>query len=111
MRAQKIGTRTMSGLAAAALWLLAATPVLADAIDGEWCHQASSLKIEGPAIRTPGGSSIAGDYSRHGFVYTVPANEPGAGTRVVMVLRGEELMELTRGAAPAESWRRCKPIS
>ena len=95
--------------------ILSATPALADKIDGEWCHQSSSLKIDGPAIRTPGGSTITGDYNRHGFTYTVPANEAGAGTRIVMVLRGEELMELTRAPAgvpqPTEQWVRCKPVS
>ena len=105
---------------ASGFMLLLATPALADRIDGEWCHLSSSLKIEGPAIRTPGGSTITGDYNRHGFTYTVPANEAGAGTRIVMVLRGEELMELTRAPAlgsgggvpqPTEQWVRCKPIS
>lgn len=91
------------------------TPALADAIDGEWCHQAKSLKIEGPSIRTIGGTTITGDYSRHGFRYTVPTNEAEAGTLIVMVLRGEEAMELTRVKngveGERERWVRCRPVS
>ncbi len=94
------------------LLLAAASPALADAIDGQWCFASSHLEIQGPSITTPGGNKIGGDYSRHGFRYVVPANEPDPGSEIVMVLHGEELMELTRKGAPApEKWRRCKPIS
>lgn len=103
-------------LALAALAIvLAAAPARADRIDGEWCHLSSSLKIDGPTIRTPGNSVLTGDYSRHGFTYTVPAGEPEAGTQIVMVLRNDELMELTRAQSgvtqPTERWQRCKPVS
>jgi hypothetical protein len=104
----------LAAASAVAALALGVTTAVADKIDGEWCHLSSSLKIEGPQVRTPGGASIVGDYTRHGFSYTVPANEAGAGTLVVMVLRGEELMELTRASAATaapERWVRCRPIS
>jgi hypothetical protein len=85
----------------------------ADAIDGEWCLGSSHFSIEGPNITTPGGNRIQGNYSRHGFDYVVPANEPGAGGRIDMVLLNEETVQLIRaGAAGApEIWRRCRPTS
>ena len=89
----------------------------ADQIDGEWCNSGRNFKIEGPNIQTYGGTEMTGDYDRHGFRYTVPANEPEAGTEIVMALRGEELLDLfkrPKGAkengAP-ESWRRCRVTS
>jgi hypothetical protein len=98
--------------AAAALILGWGATARADAIDGDWCHAAQNLHIRGPDIRTPGGNQIKGDYDRHGFRYTVPANEPDAGTPVVMILNSEEQMTLTRKSSPVpETWRRCKPIS
>lgn len=87
------------------------TPALADRIDGEWCNGVASLQIEGPSIRTPGGNQITGDYSRHGFAYAVPANEPEAGTQIVMHLVSEEQMTLTKKDKPDETWRRCKVTS
>jgi hypothetical protein len=92
---------------------LSAGPARADAIDGQWCLGSSHLAIEGPSILTPGGNRIQGNYSRHGFVYTIPANEPGAGGEINMALLNEETVELTRkgqSTAP-EIWRRCKPTS
>lgn len=92
--------------------MLAASPVRADAIDGQWCFASTHFEIDGPNIRTPGGNRIVGSYDRHGFTYVVPANEQGAGTQIVMVLLNEETVQLTRapGSAP-EIWRRCKPTS
>ena len=87
----------------------------ADAIDGDWCFGAQHLNIRGPAIRTPGGTQMSGDYGRHDFRYVVPANEDGAGSEVIMRLNHEEQMTLVRktGAAMSapETWRRCRPIS
>jgi hypothetical protein len=103
-----IALGVISGLAAL---LLAATPVRADAIDGQWCLASSHFEIDGPNIRTPGGNRIVGNYDRHGFTYVVPANEAGAGTEIVMVLLNEETVRLTRGSSPPEIWRRCKPTS
>lgn len=99
----------------AAVFLLSlialATPAAADKIDGEWCNGTHSLQIEGPSIRTPGGNQIKGDYSRHGFRYTVPANEPDPGADIIMHLNSEEQMTLTRKDKPDETWRRCKVTS
>ena len=104
-----------SVIAAAALPLLASTAAWADAIDGDWCNASKSLNIQGPSIRTPGGNMISGDYSRHGFRYTVPAGEDGAGATIEMVLLNDENMELPRDAGGSRSaperWRRCKPVS
>jgi len=88
-------------------------PALADAIDGEWCLGTSHFAIDGPNILTPGGNRIQGNYSRHGFVYVVPTNEPGAGVEINMVLLNEESVRLTRGGQSNEPeiWRRCKPTS
>lgn len=94
------------------LLVLSASPVRADAIDGQWCLAANTFEIDGPNMRTPSGNRIVGNYDRHGFAYVVPANEPGAGTPIVMVLLNEETVRLTRGSGdPPEIWRRCKPIS
>lgn len=96
---------------AGAVVLATIGPARADAIDGQWCFSGSSLEIQGPRIRTPGGNEISGTYSRHGFSYRVPANEPGSGSEVVMVLLSDEALTLTRGTAAPETWRRCKPTS
>ena len=89
---------------------------LADAIDGDWCHQASGrhFSIRGPQIVTPGGKSMAGDYSRHWFNYVVPAPEPGAGMTVFMQLLDENTVHLRVGdanAANPETWIRCSPTT
>lgn len=88
---------------------LLATPALADRIDGDWCSDdgARNMHIDGPAITTPGGHAIEGDYSRHAFSYTVPAGEPGAGTRVNMRLLNEMNVEIFF-PADTETWHRCQ---
>jgi hypothetical protein len=88
---------------------LAAAPARADAIDGNWCHAGKHLSIEGPQIVTPSGTRMQGDYDRHGFRYTVPASDPGAGAKVEMMLVDDDTMQLSRGGAQAapETWRRC----
>jgi len=83
----------------------------ADAIDGQWCFGSSHFEINGPKIRTPGGNDIVGNYDRHGFSYVVPANEPGTGAQIIMVLLNEETVQLTRGTSAPETWKRCKPVS
>jgi hypothetical protein len=105
------GGRGFLGAALAAASALAPGTARADAIDGDWCFATQNLNIQGPKIRLPSGMEINGDYDRHGFRYVVPANENGAGTAVSMQLFGEELMQLTRGSAQPEMWRRCKPTS
>jgi hypothetical protein len=109
-----IASKTRSWLAVAAL-IAISQDARADAIDGDWCHAAQNLNIQGARIRTPAGTEATGNYSRHAFEYVVPANETGAGTIVAMQLLGEETMTLTRATGPSlnapEIWKRCKPIS
>jgi hypothetical protein len=104
-----------AALAASVSLLALTTAARADAIDGDWCFEAASLTIRGPAIRTPGGTQMTGDYDRHGFSYQAPAGEEPAGTEVVMRLHGEELMSLVKrtgmSATQPQMWRRCKPVS
>ena len=99
-------------LAATALAVLAAAPAHADAIDGDWCTaDGKRMKIRGPAITTPGGKEIRGDYTRHSFVYVVPAGEQGEGETVSVVLLSEYLAHARQGAADAriQVWNRCPP--
>ena len=96
-------------LAAAAL--LAATGLArADAIDGDWCSaDGKRMTIRGPAVSTPGGHQISGDYSRHFFSYVVPAGEPGSGEKVEITLMSEYLAHGRQGEAPTRVWNRCQP--
>lgn len=104
-------------LLVAALAGLGTATARADAIDGEWCREGRHFAISGPDILTYGGTRMKGDYDRHGFRYTVPANEPEAGAEIAMVLRGEELVYVfkkPKGATAAgepEPWRRCRVTS
>jgi hypothetical protein len=106
-----------SKIACAVLGLmLLAAPAFADAIDGDWCHQASGRRfsIRGPQIITPGGKQMEGEYSRHWFNYVVPAPEPGASKRVYMQLLDENTVHLRLGdatAANSETWIRCSPTT
>lgn len=117
MRAMSRAPLRLAGLAVSAL-VLTAVGARADAIDGEWCREGRSFKIEGPRIRTYAGSSLNGLYDRHRFEYTAPASEPEAGAVIVMQLRGKEEVHLYRkpkegGACdqPPEIWRRCRVTS
>jgi hypothetical protein len=93
----------------------AATPAFADKIDGDWCNGAANFHIDGPAIRTPAGKDMTGDYSRHSFHYTSPDGEKDVGAEIYMRLMNEETVFLTRRVGgtdgPVETWIRCKPIS
>ncbi len=90
--------------------LFGACPALADAIDGHWCAaDGRRLRIDGPAIVTPGGRHLQGNYDRHHFSYVVPLPEAGAGQTVAMVLLGETAVRVQFGEAPAEVWNRCAP--
>lgn len=93
-----------------------ASTAFADRIDGDWCFGTLTLHVSGPAIRTPGGHDITGDYARHAFRYTVPADEPQSGAEIFMQLLNEEEMTLFRPStadkpAAEERWTRCHPIS
>ncbi len=108
--------RTMSLASAIALSLTCAFAgsAHADAIDGDWCHGADHLNIAGSTILTPGRNTIEGVYNRYRFAYIAPANEPGAGGEIRMVMiRGQEVVHLERAGQTGgpEVWRRCKPIS
>ena len=95
---------------AVALGVLAATSAHADSIDGSWCRDdGAHLSIEGPAITTPGGSSITGDYRRHFFHFVVPPAEPDAGSGVDLILLNENTVQQRVGAAPPVLWSRCTP--
>ncbi len=88
--------------------IAAASPALADAIDGNWCRaDGKRMSIDGPAIVTPGGHQITGDYTRHHFTYVVPAGETGAGATVQIQLLSEYLAHAHQGDGPVEEWRRC----
>jgi hypothetical protein len=98
--------------AAVALLCLAATHARADVIDGDWCNaDGKRMKIRGPEIVTPGGQQTRGDYTRHSFVYVVPAGEAGAGETVSIILLSEYLAHARQGAAdaPIQVWNRCPP--
>lgn len=88
-------------------------PVLADAIDGDWCTASGKqLNIDGPKIKTPGGKYMTGSYDRHGFDYVIPKGESGAGQKSTMVLHDDETMEMTIGKGKPQIWKRCAaPIS
>lgn len=105
-------------LAAAALTVIAAaglaalvSPARADAIDGDWCaDDGRHLAIKGPAITTPGGARIEGNYTRHSFTYVVPEGEAGAGQPVAMIQLNETTIELKADPeGQTETWLRCKP--
>lgn len=106
----------VAALLAVFFWPAAAA---ADAIDGHWCFGVKRLSIEGPAIVTPGGTKMTGDYGRHDFRYVVPAGEAGAGNTVEMDLLSEEQMQLwpsgrqaDANAGGAQMWKRCAaPVS
>src|SRR5689334_15003516 len=97
--------------------ILAAGPVLADVIDGEWCApDGRRLSIKGPELVTPTGKRITGDYTRHSFLYVVPEADPGSGDTVAMRLVNEETVHLRQGRdaaaaaeAPLQVWKRCSP--
>ena len=103
--------RTWLAAAACAALLVQASPGMADAIDGDWCRaDGKRMSIQGPAIVTPGGKAIHGNYTRHFFSYVVPAGEAGAGSTVSITLLSEYLAHAREGdSAPVQEWRRCQP--
>ncbi len=92
--------------------ILSTGPVLADAIDGNWCHKVGkSLHIEGPAITTPGGTKMTGIYNRHNFSYTSPNGEDHAGKTISMSQQSEEHMTMHLPDGTTEPWSRCEVVS
>jgi hypothetical protein len=97
--------------ASLALLLAQAGAVRADAIDGDWCAaDGQRMSIKGASITTPGGKTIAGNYTRHAFDYVIPAGEQGTGEAVNILLRSEYLAVSRQGSSsgPLKEWRRCK---
>lgn len=88
-----------------------ASPALADAIDGSWCHDPGQrLSIDGPAIVTPSGTALRGKYSRHYFTYVAPPGEPHSGATIEMRLLNEDTMQWRDSPdATPETWHRCSP--
>ena len=86
----------------------------ADQIDGDWCtKEGRRLNIEGPKIRTPGGTVMTGEYDRHNFAYVVPKGEPGAGVKITMQQLDDDIMHMRQGdGCKPKEWNRCRmPIS
>ncbi|MDP7604625.1 MAG: NAD(P)-binding protein [Alphaproteobacteria bacterium] len=82
-------------------------------IDGSWCFKdGRHMTIDGPKIRTPGGTRISGIYDRHAFSYVVPKGEPGAGGTTEMYQVNDEVIRVKPATAaadaPLETWRRCR---
>ena len=110
---------SLGKLAAASCALLVAgiASAQADVIDGHWCYpDGRRISIQGPAIVTPGGNHLDGNYSRHFFRYVTPSVEPDAGQTVFMALINEDTVHLRVGAMPSYSsdadtqvWHRCGP--
>ena len=96
--------------------LLFPTAALADKIDGMWCNEAGGrVDIDGPKISLSGKAAFDGQYSRHEFLYTVPAGEDHAGDQIDMRLRSEENMTSFtvkdgKGVDPVD-WKRCAQTS
>ena len=70
--------------------------------------------IRGARITLPGGTEIAGNYSRHSYSYTVPENHADAGSVVTMILVNDNTIHLTPGGSTSvplksavETWNRC----
>ena len=93
--------------------ILVTMPARADVIDGDWCQlDGRHFSIQGPNIVTVGGQRTQGDYTRHSFRYTVPANDPGAGQEIFMRLLNELTLSLSAGReGTPEIWHRCKPTT
>ena len=93
----------------------AASPALADKIDGDWCATGGRhFSIDGPKIVTERGQRLEGRYSRHAFAYELPAPDKQAGSMVRMLLRDPMTVMLRIGDAPdapVEIWKRCDMTS
>jgi hypothetical protein len=102
--------RFLSMFPVAAAILMGSATAHADSIDGNWCHDLGKrMTISGSTIVTPAGSRTIGNYGRHDFSYVVPVGDPGAGTKIEMVLMGELRVQVKEGNAPPVIWNRCGP--
>ncbi|MBT7955853.1 MAG: hypothetical protein HN731_11720 [Rhodospirillaceae bacterium] len=101
-------TKSVFVLLALMAFLIMASPVQADSIDGTWCHKGQRVKIEGPLIVTPSGKRVEGEYDCHSFVYTIPAGEPNAGEKGDFTVQHDTLAHFTRsGSSQFEEWEPC----
>ena len=94
--------------------LIGAGAASADVIDGDWCLEGRHFSIKGPAIVTPDGAAMVGDYTRHSFAYVAPDAAPNAGAKISMRLLNETTLRVMLGADPetvAQIWRRCDVTS
>ena len=83
------------------------TSAHADSIDGTWClKDGRNLKIDGEKITTTRGALNKGNYGRHDFSYVAPAGEPGAGSRVEIVLLDDDHASYQNDADIGEPLRR-----
>jgi len=90
--------------------LMGAPMALADAIDGQWCSPSGRrIAIDGPAGVAPKGTRFTGQYSRHGFDFTMPNGEEDAGSPVYMQLQGERRVRVHIGLNEQQTWQRCPP--
>ena len=87
-------------------------PAQADAIDADWCIEDGRLmSISRTHIVRPGGHRIRGVYDRHGYAYTVPDQEAGAGSRITMILVNPRTIHLWLDEAAARGSRPRSEIS
>ena len=94
--------------------MLAGSPARADAIDGDWCSpDGKHLSIKGPAIVTPGGVAMSGNYTRHAFSYVAPEKDPNPGSTIFMSLMSETTVQVREGTPVAQPvvWKRCENIT
>jgi len=107
--------RVCGAALACAVVAMSAGAARADVIDGDWCSlEGKHFTIHGPAIVTPGGAKLEGNYTRHSFTYVVPANETPAGVTIFMALMNETTVRLREGSdptTPTQVWRRCDVTS
>lgn len=104
----------VSKLSIAALGLgLMSVPAFADQIDGDWCSpEGKHVNIKGPAVKTPGGTQMSGNYTRHAFSYVVPAAEPNPGSTIFMSQLNDTTVQVREGTPVAQPviWKRCEHI-
>ncbi len=100
-----------TGIVSACFLLVLATgAAYADSIDGDWCSDnGRRISIAGPDVTVSKAVKMQGNYTRHGFSFTMPAPESDAGSAVEMQLQGETRVQIKIGSGAAQVWRRCQP--
>ena len=114
MRGTTFGRVLLTGCALTLGAIMLPSAARADSIDGDWCSpEGRHLTIRGQSIKTPGGASISGTYTRHAFSYVVPEAEPGGGGTVYMSLMNETTVQVRDGTPVAMPtiWKRCENIT